>query len=132
MIFVPFPRLVFPTHVPLFRGAEASIYEQLRPVNGTRQHQASAQPAQCLLKAAQSHPFLKPAMARLIGGKLLGKILPASSRTQNPENPFHNGAISNAWATTFGAWLLLGKVATDLFPLLIGKFHVYERAIWLE
>jgi len=43
MIFVPFPRFVFPTHVPLFRRTEASVDEEFGPIDGAGEDKAPAE-----------------------------------------------------------------------------------------
>jgi hypothetical protein len=77
MIFVPFPRFVLPTHVPLFSGTEGPVDEGLSAVDFLLQQQASAKAMKDCLEDALLLPFLEASMAGLIRRKAIRKVLPA-------------------------------------------------------
>ncbi len=80
------PRLVFPTLAPLFGCYERSVYVALREVYLPTLFEVFGQSFEHVAKDSFFDPLLKAAMAGLVGGIALGKILPGCSGTQDPED----------------------------------------------
>jgi hypothetical protein len=86
MIFVPLPRLVFPTHAPFFGYDERGVYVALREVYLPALFEIFARGFEYAAKNSFLDPLLKATVASLVGRVAFGKVFPGRSGAQYPED----------------------------------------------
>jgi len=125
MSFVPLPRLVFPTDLPLFRPDEGAVHEALGEVEATPLLQVESQGMKNLVQHALLGPLLEAPVAGLVGRVALGQVAPGCSGAQDPKYAVEDIPwVSPGSAPAVLSTRRLGDQRFQHLPLLVGKIQV--------
>ena len=92
MIFVPLPRLVFPTWSPFFGAGKGAVDEGLAEVQAPARVEIGGQGFQHATQHAVAHPALEPAMTGLIRRIPIGQVLPGAPVRKDPQDAIQDVA----------------------------------------
>src|SRR5215217_2424841 len=124
MIYLPLPRLVFPTHAPFFGNHEGAVYIALPEIYLPALLEIFGQGLEYAAKNSFLDPPLKATMASLVGRVAFRKVLPGRARTQYPEDGVQEVArISPGPASAIFSSRWVWDKRLQHFPLLVGEVH---------
>lgn len=116
---------------PLFCRCEGRIDEAFGEVEFTTCEQVLGQSSEDRGDNALAIPGLEAVVARGLGRKSLGHLVPLGTGFEHPEDALKDLAIAAPGATSsVGAFRGLGDQRLNQSPLCVGQFHEQQRLVY--